>query len=258
MIKIHNEKVKKRKYSQFEKENISLDKNLGKVDIPYENNKNTKIKKLTNYKKIFNTNPENTKIKQNSMISHKHQNFNKNNEVNIIKTPLNTNNFATNNIFVSAKKTNINKTNLQECKTSMKLKSKVEADSKENIEKTNKKVALRINRFDKNQIISTEYNNIASNSTKYFKRFFSTSNEPLKDINSLKPKTSHLTSINRNKSSTSTSATYCPRLFSASVMKKVDYIILNIKLLYLFSGKKSKVSNGMNYLRTVEIWQIMR
>ena len=155
------------------------------------------------------------------------KNQNKNNEYKSVISQANSNIVPNNYLPISGKKPNNNycKLNTHEQKTAMKTAHKKDADSREKAkEKTIKKIRLRINRFESNNINTSSYNSSINFNTKNLKRNFSTSNDNFKETKSMKPKNIQIsTSVqSRNKSSTSTSATYCPRLFSSSVMKKVN------------------------------------
>lgn len=246
MLKIHNEKVKKRKYSQYEKENISIDKNSNNADNSIQNNnKNTidnkyslsRPKKILAYsKRSLNVNniSKNLKTNQCSFVANT-KNLCKNNDSNLNKNNTTSCNLINNSLLVSVKK-NSNKT-LNEDKTAMKTVHKKDINSFDTVkEKTNKKGPLRINRFDANLINLTNYNSSVNFNVKNLKRGFSTSNDNFKDNKSLKLKSIKVSNsvMSRNKSLTSTTVTYCPRLFSASVMKKVYNNIYKSN----YSGKK--------------------
>ena len=235
MIKIHNDKVKKRKYSQYEKENVSIDRNVGYSNRNIENNQYTVDNKnlLLRTKKKVATSKKNTVYNKMENLNNKHnstanlRNFNKSSEFNSIKINSSTSNISHNNLLVSSKKpnTSINKTNSNEEKLILKTAKKKDSNSRDIVkEKTIKKVPLRVNRFELNQNNQFAFNSYNNLNTKIFKRGHST-NEASKDYKSIIPKNIQANAstdpINRNRNSTNSSVTYCPRMFSASIMKKV-------------------------------------
>jgi hypothetical protein len=187
MIKIHNENLRKRKFSKSSKEN------------------NDKKKKIENIPK---SQGEVKHIKLN-LLNKNEQNGVKNSNRNINNFMPNTNNVTNNNIrpILTANYLNnisINSINL--------LKSSKKNDSREtNKISTNKNSCKRVNRFDQN--LAT----INSNDTLRRATTISSSENYIQKENRIKNE-----SKSRNKNNKSSSITYCPRIHSSTVLKKVN------------------------------------
>lgn len=178
MIKIHNEKVKKRKYSQLEKENIPPVKN----DHIFQ----TKKKKVIN-----------NKYSVNNIIY-----------PNIKPLTLNINNSNLLNNNINPK--NDNKTSLLNntfSKTSKKNESIINYNSKKV-----KIVPIRINKFDKS---IKDQGQIKKRGVTVDTVSYKNKQNKINKTNSGPAKN------NRTTSGASGEVTYCPRIFSSNIIKKV-------------------------------------
>jgi hypothetical protein len=201
-IKLLNDNVKKRKYSQFEKENNLNDKK-NDPNSSYSNIHHTKKKKVAN-----STRQQEVIIKPLSKLS---LNINLNQVLTKTQTNIEKNSFSSfSNLSKTAKKgdTNLN------------------VNSREN-NKTLKKVSQpRVNRFDAGS--GTNFNSLNNNrrpQTTSIDSFKNLQNKKNKNSNIIK-KNSKSGSVNVNKcrSAVNSNLKYCPRIHSAQVMKKVSLI----------------------------------
>jgi hypothetical protein len=209
MIKEHNEKLKKRKFSQFEKENITPHAHSNPFSHPNDG-KNNALNFSIAKKKKFNNNKNNIRP-----IS----DFNKNG-LKSINNIINNMNIQQQNFI------NINKQVLKTTKKS-------ENFSKES-DKISNKNNFRINRFDTSNINKNYPNNNTNkinnfttqptSSNKNFKRGLTISQETIHNKNSKTRLDKSIKKI-RNKSckiTTIKTISYCPRIHNSQDIKKVN------------------------------------